>query len=70
MVDGGDCIQQAEWKTVSGIIQRVSLSVLNLTVVTDVLCMWNCVIHGEHTPFLVVSAVMGHRSMVHWRMVL
>jgi len=25
MVDGGDCIVQAEWKTVSGIIQKVSL---------------------------------------------
>jgi len=24
MVDGGDCIEQAEWKTVSGIIQKVS----------------------------------------------
>jgi len=27
MVDGGDCIELAEWKTVSGIIQKVSICV-------------------------------------------
>jgi len=26
MVDGGECIELAEWKTVSGIIQKVSLA--------------------------------------------
>jgi len=28
MVDGGDCIELAEWKTVSGIIQKVGFAVL------------------------------------------
>ena len=28
MVDGGECIELAEWKTVSGIIQKVSLLLL------------------------------------------
>jgi len=43
MVDGGDCIQQAEWKTVSGIIQKVGLSVLNLEIVVDVKCAYGAV---------------------------
>jgi len=32
MVDGGECIQLAEWKTVSGIIQKVSSSVFGVLV--------------------------------------
>jgi len=39
MVDGGDYIQQAEWKTVSGIIQKVNSSVtLNLQIIIDCGC--------------------------------
>jgi len=32
MVDGGDCIELAEWKTVSGIIQKVGSARLRLFV--------------------------------------
>ena len=36
MVDGGDCIQEAQWKTVSNIIQKVMFISFLATTLDDI----------------------------------
>ena len=52
MVDGGECIELAEWKTVSGIIQKVSLAVLRLKVKLSIILLFLLLLSSlcQHEP--------------------
>jgi len=63
MVDGGECIELAEWKTVSGIIQKVSLLLLcilstgtEIFIVNAYLILKSQVLQGTANPTTCHSA--------------